>query len=88
MTSGTEASGCPLCQSQVGNAGHRLDRAKYLAKASMAMLDEQATGKPSEYVPRTALSNWVFNKTHRESESPPRPKSIRLWSGCGITPCR
>ncbi|GLU46317.1 site-specific integrase [Nocardiopsis ansamitocini] len=61
------------------SAGHRLDRAKYLAKASMAMLDERAPGRPGDQVLRAALRNWWLNKTHRERESPAEVEAALEW---------
>lgn len=61
------------------SAGHRLDRAKYLAKASMAMLDERAFGRPEEHLLRTALRNWGLNKTHRDQERPAEIDQALEW---------
>ncbi|MGW9636672.1 tyrosine-type recombinase/integrase [Nocardiopsis alba] len=61
------------------SAGHRLDRAKYLTKATMAMLEEQAPGKPEDQVLRAALRNWWLNRTHRERDRPTEVDQALKW---------
>lgn len=61
------------------SASHRKDRAKYLANASVALLDHQAAGQPDVDVAREALRNWALNKVHRDSERPPEIEDALVW---------
>jgi integrase len=57
------------------SASHRKDRAKYLANATMALLDDEQAGRPDDALARRALRNWALNTAHRDSE---RPEEIGL----------
>ncbi|MBR8744994.1 tyrosine-type recombinase/integrase [Nocardiopsis sp. MG754419] len=70
------------------SAGHRLDRAKYLAKASIAMIDQEAPGRPDEGILREALRNWAFNKAHRGRERPPEIEHALVWLARHTLPVR
>ncbi|WP_028647272.1 tyrosine-type recombinase/integrase [Nocardiopsis sp. CNT312] len=61
------------------SAGHRLDRAKYLAKATVALLDESAPDRPTDGQVRTAMRNWALNKKHRDGERPPEIEQTLAW---------
>ncbi|MFL1381637.1 tyrosine-type recombinase/integrase [Nocardiopsis protaetiae] len=61
------------------SAGHRLDRGKYLAKATVALMDDQAPNPPSDDLVRTAMRNWALNKTNRYRERPPEIERALAW---------
>lgn len=63
------------------SAGHRKDRAKYLATATMALIDvdEGKPGRPDDATARYALRNWALNKTHRGSERPDDIDQALKW---------
>jgi integrase len=61
------------------SASHRLDRAKYLAKATVALVDNESPGRPCDDLLRTAMRNWALNKVHRNRERPPEIDKALAW---------
>ncbi|RNL83582.1 tyrosine-type recombinase/integrase [Halostreptopolyspora alba] len=61
------------------SASHRKDRAKYLANATMALLDESAPGRPEDANARGALRNWAFNTAHRGTDRTAEVDATLKW---------